>query len=206
MRTPRSTLTALCLLLFALPLLAQEEKAKAKPMAGQEMAGDAMAAMMEAYQKAGTPGASHEVLAAMAGSWAADVQMWMDPAAEPMAMTATVESHMVMDGRFLHDDVKGEFMGQPFHGAGLTGYNNTTGRFEATWVDNHGTALYRYTGNMEGNVLTMTGKYKDPVSGEWVATRSVRTIVSPDEMVDTAYETRNGAERKSMEIVYRRQG
>lgn len=207
MRTLRSTLPALCLLLLAFPIAGQEKKEEEKghEMAGHEMAGSDMAAMMEAYHKAGMTGEPHAALAAMAGSWKATVKMWMDPAGDPMVSEATMESEMVMDGRFLHDDVKSEFMGQPFHGSGLLGYDNTSGQYQAIWVDNHSTNLYTYTGTMEGNTLTMTGKYKDPVSGEWVTQRSVRKLVSSDEMVDTGYEVRDDADRKTMEIVYKRQ-
>ncbi|MFQ5679322.1 MAG: DUF1579 domain-containing protein [Gemmatimonadota bacterium] len=206
MHTLRTSLTATCLLLLALPLGGQEKKEeKGHEMGGHEMAGADMAAMMEAYHKAGMPGEPHAALAAMAGHWTASVKIWMDPDGEPMVSEATLQSEMVMDGRFLHDDVKSEFMGQPFRGAGLLGYDNTSGRYQAIWVDNHSTTLYSYSGTMEGNTLTMTGKYKDPVTGDWVTSRSVRTLVSPDEMVDTGYEVRDGVERKTMEIVYKRQ-
>lgn len=51
-----------------------------------------------------------------------------------------------MDGRFVQETVTGAFMGAPFYGMGLTGYNNVTGEYESVWIDNHTTQLYRYAG------------------------------------------------------------
>lgn len=164
-----------------------------------------MASVMEAWAKAGTPGEAHAFLARMEGNWTATVKMWMDPSGEPTVSEATSKQEMMLDGRFLHESVKGEFMGQPFHGMGLTGYNNVTGKYESMWIDNMSTAVQRYEGSLEGDVLTFHGKYLDPVSGEWIESRSTITMPSDDEMVAVGYETRGGVEQKMMELVYTRQ-
>ena len=62
-------------LAVALPLLAQETKAKA-PTAEQQ-------AMMQAWQKAATPGPNHQLLTSLAGEWTFTTKMWMEPGTPP---------------------------------------------------------------------------------------------------------------------------
>lgn len=184
-----------CLLVAAVPLAAQET---------QEYASD-MAATMEAYRNAGMPNERHEALERLVGTWDVTVKMWMDPSDEPMVSKATSTHEMVMDGRFIRYELEGEFMGQPFRGFGLTGYNNVTGEYEAMWIDNHGSAIYRYAGHMDdAGELVMHAETQDPVTGEMVESRSVMRFVSDDHVVEEGFETRGGRETKTMEIVYRR--
>lgn len=65
----------------ALPLLAQAAKEKA-PTAHQQ-------AMMEAWQKAATPGSNHKMLATLNGQWTFTTKMWMEPGASPETSTGT---------------------------------------------------------------------------------------------------------------------
>ncbi len=195
MKAARSLLSLFAAAVLMLALLPQTGVAQEEPD---------MATVMEAWTKAGTPGEAHAFLARMEGEWTATVTMWMDPSGEPTVSEARSKQEMVMDGRFLHEAVKGEFMGQPFHGMGVSGYNNVTEKYEGTWVDNMSTAVHQYEGTMEGDVLVYHGKYMDPVSGEWVKSRSTITMPSDDEIIAAGYETRDGVERKVMELVYSR--
>jgi hypothetical protein len=180
------------LMLWAAPVAAQDED---------------MAAMMEAWQKAGQPGEHHKHLAVIVGSWEAETKMWMDPSGEPTVMPATAQYEMIMDGRFLMETIKSEFMGQPFTGHGLYGFNNNTGKLQASWIDNMSTGIYTYEGsiNEAGDEIVLTGKYMDPMTKEWKKTRSVMRI-SADKIHTTGYETVNGTEQKTMEITATRTG
>lgn len=192
--TARRILSLVVLLGWAgAPLAAQEE---------QEYASPAMAEMMAAFEKAGMVTDHHRALERMAGSWELTVKMWMDPAGEPMVSQATSEAKMILGGRFLAEEVTGEFMGQEFQGYGLTGYNNISGEYEATWADNMSTTLYRYTGMLnESGEFVMEGKMLDPMSGDAIPTwNTVR--FEGDGMVAEAWEERGGEKRKTMEIVY----
>lgn len=177
----------------------------ATPAAAQE--GDAeMAAMMEAYEEAGTPGEVHDALARMTGEWETTVKFWMDPSAEPDVSRGTMTSRMVMGGRFLEEEMDSEFMGQQFRGRALTGYDNVEGECNAVWIDNMSTAIYHYTGSVNGagDRIELKGEYTDAATGEHVKTRSVREVVSKDRMVETIYEIRDGVESRTMEITYTR--
>lgn len=190
---------ALCMAFVALPVHAQEEKPEYE---GARQTGE-MDEMMAAYIEAGTPGAEHEWLASLAGDWNLSVTM-LNMGPEPVTTEATCHVEMIHGGRFLLEQIEGSWMDQPFLGSNVTGYNNTTGMFEGSWIDNFSTALYTSTGTREGNTLTLTGKMKDPATGEIVKNKSVLTKVSPDRLEAVGYEDRGEGWQKTMEIVYTR--
>jgi len=186
---------ALLVALLAVPgaSSAQEEKPA-------EFAAPEMAEMMAA----GAPGEMHKILEKTVGTWDVTVKAWMDPASPPMEMTGVAKTEMIMGGRYAAERVDSEFMGMPFEGLGITGYNQAAERFESTWIDNMSTTLFTYTGNLEGDDLTLSGSFKDPMSGETVMQRSVLTFVDADHYMVRGYETRGGEERMTMEIHYMR--
>ena len=176
--------------------------ALAHPIYGQEYD---EAAVMAAYEKAMTPAAPHARLAEMAGEWQLEIKFWMQPGGEPMVSTATSTRTMIMGGRYLADHVEGDAMGQPFTGMGLTGYNNVEEHFEATWVDNMGTAIFTSHGewNEEENALVMHGSYVDPATGKKKKVKTISRIEGPDKEIFEWYEKSEGEEEalKTMEIV-----
>ncbi len=176
--------------------------ALAHPIYGQEYE---QAAVMAAYEKAATPAAPHTRLAEMAGEWQLEIKFWMQPGSEPMVSAATSTRTMIMGGRYLADHVEGDAMGQPFTGMGLTGYNNVEERFEATWVDNMGTAIFTSHGewNEEENALVMHGSYVDPATGKKKKVKTISRIEGPGKEIFEWYEKSEGDEEavKTLEIV-----
>jgi hypothetical protein len=181
-----SAVLAAGLMLWAAPAAAQEPD---------------MAAMMEAWQKAGQPGVQHEQLAAYVGSWEGESKMWMDPAGEPTVSTVEIQYEMIMDGRYLSETMKSDFMGQAFKGHGLYAFNNLTGKVQAIWIDNTASGIYMYGGSLNeaGDEIVLSGKYMDPMTNEWKETRSVMRI-SGDQLHYVGYEMMEGEKIKTMEI------
>lgn len=201
-RIPRAGVASLFLVLLALPLGAQERERTEEP---RPTADYENAAMMEAWARAASPGEPHARLGQMEGDWDLEIRMWMDPDAPPTVETGTATSRMEFGGRFLVEEVRSSFMGQPFRGLGTHGYNNLTGEYEATWIDDHSTAIHSYRGQMHGNELVMSSRYQDAVTAEWKEMRGVLKLVSPDQMEYVSYEVADdGSERKVMEITYRK--
>jgi hypothetical protein len=160
----------------ALPALADDtEKAAMEAPAGMDPA-----AMEAAWAKAATPGENHQFLARFEGDWTFASKMWMDPSAPPMESQGAAEKTMIMGGRYLQEESSGEAMGQPFHGRAVTGFDNVSGEFAGTWIDNMGTGF-----------LIIRG--------------SVTRIVDQDHHVFDYYVTMPGmAEMKQMVIEYSR--
>lgn len=161
-------------------------------------------AMMEAWQKAMTPGPEHAALAKMEGSYSLTVKMWLEPGAEPMISSGTALRRMIMGDRYLEETVRGTSMGQPFEGMGLTGYDNLRGEYWGTWIDNMSTGLMTSTGTWDKatDTGTFTGSYIDPVTKKTVETKM--TLVRHDDGSETmtSYNVTPKGEVKTMEIVY----
>lgn len=165
-------------------------------------------AMMEAWQKAATPGAQHQqLIEQFAGQWDATITMWMDPAAAPMIETGTSTNTAVLGDRHLRMDYSGQFMGQPFDGVGYSGYNNVTGKYFSSWMDNTSTGLHVTHGDYDDASQTYTYRSEMPDMmnpGSTVPVREVVKVVDADHHVIEWFETRDGEERKTMQIEFTR--
>ena len=186
--------------LVVVPAALAQDKPPAGGMSKEQMA------MMEAMQKAATPGENHKLLASMAGDWTFVNRMGMDQA-QPIESTGTANYTMLMDGRFLVGHYQGTMMGMEFDGRGVTGYDNTTKQFQSVWLDNFGTMMMFMTGTYDptAKAFTYRTEMADPMApATRVKVREVIRLESPDRHTMEWYETRGGKETKTMEIVYTR--
>ena len=164
--------------------------------------------MMEAMMKAGTPSEAHKRLAAMTGTWDATVRSWMGPG-QPTESKGTAEYKMILDGRFQTLDFNGTFMGKPFQGHGMNGYDNAKKKYVGVWLDNMSTGMLMTestgTGPGDGKVMEMTAVGTDPMTGKSMTSRSVMRFESDKKHVHEMYDKGpDGKEMKVMEIVYTR--
>ncbi len=174
---------------------------------GETQGGEApdMAAMMAAMEKAMAPGEHHRWLASFEGDWTFSSKVWMEPGAPPMESPGSSKKAMIMDGRFLQEEISGNMMGKPFHGRGVTAYDNTAGEFIGTWIDSMGTTIAIVKGQRDGDTLEMHGEYLDPMSQQTMKVRYVSRLVDQDTHIFEYYMTPPGApEMKSMAIEYKR--
>jgi hypothetical protein len=160
---------------------------------------------MEVYQKLGTPGAPHKLLAGMAGSWSTRIKTWMGPDSPPMESRGTSEQKMLLGGRFLQQEFTSEMMGG-YSGIGFTGYDNHTKKYVSTWMDSMSTGImvFEGTAGADGKTITQTSQFDDPVRGpmQW---RTVTRIVDDNTFLFEMYGTvKRGKEEKMMEITYTR--
>jgi hypothetical protein len=165
-------------------------------------------AQMEAWTKAMTPGKPHQELATRAGVWEGKVSMWEAPGAQPQISQARSERTMGLGGRVLVDHWQGTMMGMPFEGMGMTGYDNSNGKWWSTWSDNFSTGVMTGVGTCDADHTrgcTFVSSFTDPMTGKEKKVRSTVAWPNPDEeqmvMFDT---TADGKEFKNMEIVVRR--
>ena len=176
---------------------APEKKAAAAPMDEK--------AMMEAMQKAASPGEAHKKLEPMIGTFDSKVKMWMDPTKPPQESTATTENTWVLGNRWIQTKAEGTFMGQPYSGIGYTGYDNVMKHYVGVYMDTMGTGMMTSKGSMKGNVMTATATMADPTSGKMANSTMKTTVTDKDhytmEMWDKAP---NGKMAKVMEINYTR--
>jgi hypothetical protein len=163
--------------------------------------------IMKMWQDAATPGPEHASLAEMAGSWTFTGTFVMAPGAPPQTATGTAERKLILGGRVLLETVHSEMFGQPFEGMGLTGYDNVAGQYWGTWNDNLGTGIMLSTGSCsEDGACEFMGTWNDAMVG---GPKSARMTLTSDGDTEThaMYDTTpDGAEFKSMELVYTRAG
>jgi hypothetical protein len=161
---------------------------------------------MKAMMAAASPGETHKMLAKSVGSWTASVTMWMQPGAPPTTSMATATNVMIMGGRYLRSTNKGNMMGMPFEGEGITGYDNLKKQFVNSWVDNMGTGIMTMAGSWDeaSKSITYTGSMMDPASGKDAAFREVWRFTDDNHQVMEMYNMVEGKEIKAMEIKYTR--
>jgi hypothetical protein len=169
------------------------------PVSQDEVNAKMMAAM--------TPGEEHAMLGSQVGDWTEEITIWTHEGAEPVTNVAKVKIEMILGGRFQQATHVGDFMGMPFEGIGVTGYDNVTKKYYSSWIDNMSTGLMYSTGkyNIKTKALDFVGEQSDPISGKTVKIREVLTTVSEGEIQFEMFTTpAGGKEFKSMSIVMKR--
>jgi len=182
------------------PLFADHHEGKATD--------ESQEAAMQEWMKYAQPGDMHKSIAKFEGTWEASTMMWMEPGADPMSSVASSKNEMMLGGRYLRQSFKGNIMGMAFEGVGITGYDNYSKMFTSLWMDNTSTMIMVFEGttNEEGQVV-MTGKYKDPRSGETKTSKSLSYWRDDDTHVFEMWEKApDGTQFKHMEMVYTRSG
>jgi len=167
-------------------------------------------AMMDKMVKAATPGPQHAMLAKFAGDWTCAVKYQMDPSQPMQEAQSTATITPLMDGRYIQEVSSGQMMGAPFNGMGLYGFDNVSGKFVSSWIDNMGTGIMTSVGSADasGKVINWTGTMNDPVTGKATKERMVMTIVDDDHHTFEMFGVPPGGkkETKMMTIEYVRNG
>ena len=184
----------LMLCLAVAPLLAQEKK----PDADQQKA-------MEAFMKVGAVTENHKFLKKYTGSWDCQVKGWMAPGQPPTVSQGTFLGEMRLDGRFLFMDFKGEMFGQPFVGMQIIGFDNMQQKYVSLWLDNTSTLMFMTTGTRQDNVISETGLWPDPLTGNELPVKARTTWVGADEYLYEQFMIQpDKSEFKSMEMSCKR--
>jgi len=164
--------------------------------------------MMQRWTAFATPGKAHEALAPHVGNWNVKVRMFMAPGAPPDESMGTSTMQWVMDGRYIQDTTTGTFNGQPFHGFGLSGYDNMKQVYVTTWIDNMGTGIIHGEGRYDARTKTFefTAMMPDAmVAQTYVPSRSTETWSDADHYVVRNWSPGpDGKEFINMELEYSR--
>jgi hypothetical protein len=163
-----------------------------------------MQEMMKRAATLGSPGPGHKVLEQFAGKWKATVTCWMDPSSPPMQSQATAEAQWVFGGRFLEEHFRGEFMGKPFNGRCIIGFNNVKQAYQSVWFDDMNTGLFCSEGKGDANSVTLEGTSSCAATGRTnIPFRCVYRAQGPDKHTFEMFDGSKGYAR-TMEIVYTR--
>ncbi len=197
------------IVLTGVAALVTGQVASDEPPAAQQPTQDAQAAMMEEWMKLATPGEHHKHLNYFVGKWKTRTKMWMGgPASQAMESEGTSDVKWSLGGRFILDEHKGTFMGQPHEGMGLTGYDNYRNMYISMWVSNMGTEMLTMRGmrHPKTGVFTYYGEMDEPsmkVTGRTV--KYVTRIVDQKTYVFEIIDLHAGDDYKVIEVTYTRQ-
>ncbi len=164
------------------------------------------AAMNAAWKKYMTPGDVHKMMAEETGSWNCEMTFWMGPDAPPEKAQSVADVKMIMGGRYQESNFKGTMMGQPFEGKNTLSYNNASDEITTTFIDNMGTGMMVGTGTYDEATKTINikGEMVNPMDGKKASYRETYTIVDANTRKMEMFDTKDGKEYKSMEIVMKR--
>jgi hypothetical protein len=101
-------------------------------------------------QEPAKPGPHHEHLKAFVGTWDAVVKMGDNESKGVETCTLT------MGGLWLVQDFESEFMGAPFRGHGVSGYDSAKKKYVGVWTDSMTDALMISEGTCDGSGKTFT--------------------------------------------------
>ncbi len=186
---------------------AQPANKDAKP-AGQPEMSEQDQKDMQCMMEAATPGEMHKWLAKGVGTWTGKNKMWMKEGAPPIESECTDTVTAIMDGRFIKCEFGGDMMGMPFKGGSVTGYDNTSKKFQSTWIDNMGTGMMIGTGELSSDQKTLTWKfeYTCPIAKKVVVMRQIEKHTSDNAFTLEMWgpDPHTGKEFKCMEIAFTR--
>ncbi len=191
----------LLLLSFSFSASVQAEESKAQTP-------EDMQAMMEKAKKAGAPGAEHEIFNHFVGEWKTSSRFWMQPGEKAQSSEGSSSMKLILGGRFLKQKFTGNWMGEPFEGMGIMGYDNVKKEYSSIWIDNMMTGIFKASGQYDSASKTIkdSGSASCPMTGE--ANKEFRSewkIVNKNTNVYSMYtKDASGKEFKSMEITYKR--
>ncbi|MEZ6233802.1 MAG: DUF1579 family protein [Phycisphaerales bacterium] len=160
---------------------------------------------MQAMFEAGLPAEQHEVLARFEGDWNADMVMFT-PDGGQLRSGATLRGVRMFDGRFMGQEMSGEFMGRPFEGFALYAYSRPTGEYQAIWFDSMSTHIFMSVGQYdpEKDMLVLHGQEPD-AEGAVRAYRDEIEFTSDDEHVFTRYYALPDGEFRGFQVTYTRE-
>lgn len=131
------------------------------------------------WAAAAAVGDAHKKMLAQVGDWNYDVEFCMSPGGDTVKSSGKASFKAILGGRF----IEGRFQGNPsqwspegFQGVDILGYDNGRQHYTGYWLDSSSTQPMLSTGQMNGNVLEMSGVHDDPMSG--VKDRPFRTTTT----------------------------
>jgi hypothetical protein len=164
--------------------------------------------MEAAFKKMSATTDEHKILSGLAGTWSAEVKMWMAPDAPPQVSKGRSTASMVLDGKFLKEDFTGTFMGKPFKGTGYTGFDTVAHQFASVWMDSVSTGIMTTTGSLDSSskAITFEGTVSCPLTEDH--SKKLRSVLHVQDKNHHTFEMydleADGSSHKSMEISYTR--
>ena len=152
------------------------------------------------------PGLEHKQMESLVGKW--DVEVTYILEGKERKGKAESEAHWILDGRFLQQEYKSNFMGKSFNVIQLLGYDNQKKKTIEIKMDNLSTAVMHNEGSIskDGKIITNEGEYPDRATNKMTKLRTVTTIVDQDHYTLEWFKPgADGKEEKVVSMMHTRQ-
>jgi hypothetical protein len=186
--------------------VARSEEKAAVPAASKEGDQQSMQEMMKMFEKMGAVNEHHARMKPLVGTFDADVTIQM-PGMPPENSKGRTRNELIFGGRFLKGEYSGTFMGKPFNGMQILGYDNLKSKYVSHWLDDMSTVIMVAEGKGEesGNTITTYAPCPDPATNGKKIVRQVMTIVDDDHNTMECFEPGpDGKDIKTMSTKYAR--
>lgn len=147
----------------------------------------------------------HEALKKHVGEWDVVTKWWQDPTAAPNEGKATTKANLILGGLFLEESFKSDWMGQPFEGRFILGYDTIDKEYVGIWLDTFSPIMSISRGAEKDGVVTKSGMNPDWQTDKKVKSWTKQHWVNDDQFVLRFFKNGpDGKEFKSGEFVYTR--
>jgi hypothetical protein len=195
----RSTrFAALVLALFTTTALRAADEPKAAP------ANLDPAALEQAMAEYARVTEKHEGFKHVVGRWKIEMKDFTQ-GDSPEVSQGQATFQLLLGGRYLQQNFRGEHRGKRFQGMGLTGFDNAQQKFVGVWIDNMSTGIMHTTGTYDEktHVMTETGQVQMPFGP--MKMKMVTRPVDDNKFTFTMYVLGpDDSEQKIAEITYTR--
>ena len=151
------------------------------------------------------PGAEYDLFKMDVGTWDAVVEFIPAPGAAAVTSKGVEVNTLGCGGLCLITDFKGEAMGMPFHGHGISVWDAAKKKYNGSWTDSMSTGLAVAEYAYDPSATKIEGWMDAPdMSGKVTRARMV-VEYKGDTRIQTAYSTGpDGKEVQTMRITYTR--
>ncbi len=148
--------------------------------------------------------AEHAKLKETVGEWEVDAQMWMAPGAPPKAFKGKAVRTSILNGKYIREKFTSTFMGRPFEGMLILGFDTIKKEYVSVWVDTMSPVPAISRGTEKDGVLVLVGM-EPGMAGKMVKNRTTVEFKGDDEAILTNYHIADdGTEAIQMKMVYKR--
>jgi len=148
-----------------------------------------------------TKGEEHAELAKTVGDFDVVAEVFMGGDQPAMTMKGTASRKMIKNGYWLEETFKGEWMGQPFEGTLIQGYDRFRKQHVSIWFDNSSTTMSIRHGQIKDGKCVMEGTDPDPMLNKLVPMKSV-AVEKDGKMVLEMFRVMDGKEQLHMRLTY----